>query len=413
MGSLWSLAQPAWDITPSDYQYTMTVTGEGLIDCQASIDSADWVAAFVDDTCRGVINFGTEVNGSNLAYLIVYSNQSLGEEVSFKIWDASEDVIIDLLNQETFEENSTKGSSGSPYLFSNNQPPTALNISDIVITDASNIGDTIANFDVDDTDNSIYSYTFLNTDSNDNAFFTLVDNFLLLENDIDFSVQSSFEIEIEAIDANGCSISDTFTIAAQNTNEAPTGISFENENASVDENENVGTFVSIFLAEDNSAGDSFTYTLEDGGVDNSSFSIAEDELLTDNIFDYEIKNEYIILVRVTDASGNFAIEEMTVFINDVIELDDLKANNVITPNGDGYNDFFSVPNITLFANYEFTVYNENGNQIYRRSPSAGYNNLWDGKTSDGKDLPSGVYYYILSDYNSDNQFTGTVNLIRN
>jgi len=109
LSSSFSFAQSGWMVNPADYQYSMTITGEALIDCLNNIETIDEVAAFEGSTCRGAIQFGTEFNGSNLAYLIVYSNQSQGENITFKIYDASQDLVIELLTSLVFEENSSYG----------------------------------------------------------------------------------------------------------------------------------------------------------------------------------------------------------------------------------------------------------------------------------------------------------------
>jgi len=65
--------------------------------------------------------------------------------------------------------------------------------------------------------------------------------------------------------------------------------------------------------------------------------------------------------------------------------------NVFTPNGDGRNDTFEPMRCPRFVQtIEFVVYNRWGVKVYE---SAGPTLSWDGKTSDGTELPSGLYYY--------------------
>lgn len=403
-------AQSNWTVNPADYQFTMTVTGEALIDCQNSIDPSDEVAAFVGGICRGFIDFGTAVNSTYLAYLIIYSNQSIGELVDFKIYDSSSNTFIDLNNSLSFEENASFGTANAPYLFTNNYPPTSLDISTINIFDTSVTGDTIASFTVEDLDNNNYTFVFTNSTTNDNAKFTMIDNQLVLASDVDFVNQSNYTIELTAQDNLGCEITDTFSFGVMNTNEGPYDIFFEDDDNFIDENETLGTVVGLLGVLDSTLVDFHTFTLD---KPSAAFSIAGNEVLSEEVFDYEMQDTYEIRVRVTDATGNFFVKTLSILIKDVIELDDLKANNIITPNGDGFNDFFTIPNIELFADFEFIVYNENGNQIYRRTASAGYNNLWNGRNLDGKELPSGAYYYSLYNPQTDQRFVGVINLLRN
>ncbi len=403
-------AQSGWSVIPSDYQFSMTITGDALIDCQYSISSNDEIAAFVGGDLRGVVNFGTTVNGKNLAYLIVYSNVSQGETVDFKLYDESTASYIDLLNELIFEENGSVGNGGQAYEFLNNYPPTALNALDVEIFDTSIAQDSVASFEVVDLDNSSYTYTLTNSASNDNDNFQIVNNQLLLVNDVDFVSQGSYNIEITATDNGGCSITETFTLDVINTNDAPYDIQFLDDDNAIKENEPVGTVVGDLIVLDSTLIDTHVFTLDSPS---NYFSISGTQLLSEEIFDYEMQNEYVIYIRVTDASGNSYTEEFTIDILDVIELDDLKANNIITPNGDGFNDYFTIPNIELFSDFEFVVYNENGNRIFRRTSSAGYNNLWDGKSLDGQQLPSGTYYYTLFSPQTNEQFVGVINLLRN
>ncbi|NEN23161.1 HYR domain-containing protein [Cryomorpha ignava] len=83
--------------------------------------------------------------------------------------------------------------------------------------------------------------------------------------------------------------------------------------------------------------------------------------------------------------------------------------NTITPDGDGANDVWNIPEIEKYPDAHVVIYNRWGNSVYE---STGYRDPWDG-TNDGKDLPTGSYYYIL-DFKTagmDN-LNGTVNIIR-
>jgi len=75
-------------------------------------------------------------------------------------------------------------------------------------------------------------------------------------------------------------------------------------------------------------------------------------------------------------------------------LDDLTdpVPQIITPNGDGINDFWVVENVDYFENNRVDIYNRWGNLVFNTSP---YNNTWDGKNNKGVDLPDGTYFYIL------------------
>jgi gliding motility-associated-like protein len=67
---------------------------------------------------------------------------------------------------------------------------------------------------------------------------------------------------------------------------------------------------------------------------------------------------------------------------------DLQIPNIITPNSDGFNDKFRIPNMEYYPNSTLVIYNRWGRKVYENT---NYNNEWDG----GKDA-DGVYYWILT-----------------
>lgn len=62
----------------------------------------------------------------------------------------------------------------------------------------------------------------------------------------------------------------------------------------------------------------------------------------------------------------------------------------ISPNNDGLNDRFD---LTSYDVMSLEVFNRNGRKVYVKSN--GYTNEWFGQTSDGEELPTGTYYYIM------------------
>ena len=66
--------------------------------------------------------------------------------------------------------------------------------------------------------------------------------------------------------------------------------------------------------------------------------------------------------------------------------------NVITPNGDGINDFLEFNFDTFGTCIHLTIYNRWGNKVFEEEK---YRNLWRGRDQDGNDLSDGVYFYTL------------------
>ena len=69
---------------------------------------------------------------------------------------------------------------------------------------------------------------------------------------------------------------------------------------------------------------------------------------------------------------------------------EIQVPDIVTPNGDGINDLFLIPNINSYPDNTFSVYSRWGVKVYSET---GYNNT--SKVFSGKDLPSGRYFYTL------------------
>lgn len=109
---------PEWIVDESDYQYSMSVIGYVKLDNVISTNADDKVAAFVNDECRGVANLEyIEDYDRYEVFLTVYSNAEQGEDVTFKIWNASEGIEhINVTPELVFEANALYGSPADPLL---------------------------------------------------------------------------------------------------------------------------------------------------------------------------------------------------------------------------------------------------------------------------------------------------------
>jgi gliding motility-associated-like protein len=70
----------------------------------------------------------------------------------------------------------------------------------------------------------------------------------------------------------------------------------------------------------------------------------------------------------------------------------IELPNVFTPNGDGKNDVFAPMNCPAYIlQIDFEVYNRDGLKVFE---SSGTSLAWDGKATNGVELPAGAYFYI-------------------
>ena len=94
--------------------------------------------------------------------------------------------------------------------------------------------------------------------------------------------------------------------------------------------------------------------------------------------------------------------------------------NTITPNGDGNNDVFYIPNMNqqIYSSSLLTIINRWGNEVFSVTNYGLNDDWWDGKTKyNEEELKSGVYYYILDVFNAiHNQkesYSGSVTIFNN
>jgi gliding motility-associated-like protein len=101
---------------------------------------------------------------------------------------------------------------------------------------------------------------------------------------------------------------------------------------------------------------------------------------------------------VADVDGNGYAGDSNESLPTIIKIPDIElfVPEVITPNGDGKNDFFIIKG-TQGKSVNLIVFNRWGNKVYENNQ---YDNTWDGTPNaggiigDGK-LPQGTYYYIV------------------
>jgi gliding motility-associated-like protein len=83
--------------------------------------------------------------------------------------------------------------------------------------------------------------------------------------------------------------------------------------------------------------------------------------------------------------------------------------NIITPNGDGHNDVWTLKFAHLYPDIEVAIYDRNGKEVYF---SKGYKAPWKGQYLGGA-LSTAAFYYVI-DFNMANKenATGVINLIK-
>ena len=109
-----------WEITPSDFQYAMSVMGQIRMNGIFSRDTENRIAAFVNDEIRGVAQLSyVESLDNYMAFLSIYSNQvAETDTIEFRIWNASEGYIYTRVSPRfPFRANQSHGSVSAPVIF--------------------------------------------------------------------------------------------------------------------------------------------------------------------------------------------------------------------------------------------------------------------------------------------------------
>lgn len=109
---------------------------------------------------------------------------------------------------------------------------------------------------------------------------------------------------------------------------------------------------------------------------------------------------------VASNNGCILYDYVTVFVREGLEIP-----NTFSPNGDNLNDSWKIPNIEFYPQNKLTIYNRYGVLLESFSPytpSAEWTGIWK-----GKDLPEGVYFYVLEVNDTEkNIYKGTISIIR-
>ena len=112
----------------------------------------------------------------------------------------------------------------------------------------------------------------------------------------------------------------------------------------------------------------------------------------DNGGDYSVR---LIVTNVENTSYT-AIYNPIIHLEPVFGADKINFNplpNVFSPNNDGVNDFYEVI-ASGTTKLSFKVFARSGALVYQHEANI---IKWDGKNDYNKDVPDGIYYYILED----------------
>jgi gliding motility-associated-like protein len=115
-----------------------------------------------------------------------------------------------------------------------------------------------------------------------------------------------------------------------------------------------------------------------------------------------INGNNIFYWTVTNGPCPVAVDDVNIFVNDIF------IPQAVTPNGDNQNDYFIINGI-IFTDYnKLEIFNRWGQLEFEVE---NYQNDWNGKDNNGKELPADTYFYILN-INDKITYNGYVVLIK-
>ncbi len=114
-------------------------------------------------------------------------------------------------------------------------------------------------------------------------------------------------------------------------------------------------------------------------------------------------NNMVYTLTVTDSRGCVSSDTVLIKVTPLIKL-----TNTFTPNGDGINDYWEIDGLIAYVNATVDIFDRYGQQVFH---SIGYPKPWDG-TYNGKQVPAGVYYYIINTHFNGEVLSGYVTVLR-
>ncbi len=183
-------------------------------------------------------------------------------------------------------------------------------------------------------------------------------------------------------DANGCTATQQYTVTALPG--STVAIQYTPEPAVINE-------VTTFSAHSNAHLNGYQWQ-----INGQTYSTGMPTL--DSLFTEETAVEVIV----------FAVDDNGCPVTDTIQVvifGGLKIPNVITPNGDGVNDFFYLG--PVLPNTRLTILDRWGSVIYQTDE---YKNEWNGRDRRGNLVMDGVYTYLIQTHKGE-QFHGFIHVV--
>jgi gliding motility-associated-like protein len=279
-----------------------------------------------------------------------------------------------------------------------NEAPTNINSTQLAIYENNAANATVSNLSSIDPDaGDTHTYTLVSGNgSTDNSSFSIVNNQLKAAVVFKFKDKESYNIRIRTTDAGGLSFEKTFTISIIESPVASGTGNLPGTNQ-ITASSNDVTISKGYSSQLNVAGPGLvTYSWSPSiglSATNVANPIASPSQTT------------VYTVTVTNALGLTTVLNVTV---NVVEDYNVTPTNIITPNGDGINDYWVIENLDSYPDNEVQIFDKAGRILYQVK---NYQNNWDG-TINSNLLAEGTYYYVINFGSGKKIKKGYITIIR-
>lgn len=199
----------------------------------------------------------------------------------------------------------------------------------------------------DDDQDDIHTFQFTNyAEYPANGLFNIDGNNLESVIPLNFESISQYEVAIEVTDNGGLTHTEILNINVTDTNDPPSGYTLDN--ATIQENQAIGTVIGNLIAADPDTTDTHTYTFVQNDIypDNALFTIDGTELQSGASYDFESKSSFSLCIQVSDSGDLHFSKNLTVTI---LDINDAPTNFTLDSNEVEENFPILIPVGTLSA----------------------------------------------------------------
>lgn len=128
------------------------------------------------------------------------------------------------------------------------------------------------------------------------------------------------------------------------------------------------------------------------------------EISTEASPSFSFQSDQLLTLKVSNNDGCITEKTLSVKV-----FNEVSTSNAFSPNGDGVNDEWLIPNLKKYGSEALVkVYDRNGQIVFK---SQGYETPWNGRNHNEL-LPFGTYFYVITKPYGKRQISGTVTILK-